>query len=158
MKQIYILFLALITFISGCTTLQAKYDATSPKVFDAEIRTKIESFKRNIQVKLQRYDEARIEYAYLEHKRKKKKTGEKDYLYVKGAVKNLMNRHLSGAVVLVDFVNDVGQVVAREYGEVIPRIIRLNGAKKGYFTVKTSYNPSISLCKLTLNWSGKEEE
>jgi hypothetical protein len=158
MKRIYILFLAVVTFISGCTTLHAKYDITSPEVFDAEIRTKIESVKRNIQIEAQRYDDARIEYIYLEHKRKKKKKGEKDYLYVKGAVKNLMNRHLSGAIVTADFIDASGQVVAREYGEVIPRIIRLNGAKKGYFTVKTSYNPSVSLCKLTLNWNGKEEE
>jgi len=137
-------------FISGCKTLHARYDPALPKVFDAEIKTKIESHKRTIQVELQRYDDARIENAYLEHKRKKKRTVEKDYLYVKGAVKILTNRHLSGAMVMTAFMNAEGQVVAKEYGEVIPRIIRLNGAKKGYFTIKTSYNPDITNCKISL--------
>lgn len=158
MNRRHLILLGIFVLLFGCKTVQAKDDIATPRVINAEIRTKTSSFKRNISIEITKYDEARIEHAYLEHKRKKKKSGEKDYLYVKGAVKNLMNRHLSGAIVTATFIDNNGQVVGHEFGEVIPRIIRLNGAKEGYFTVKTKYDPFVTQCKLTLNWSGKEEE
>ena len=157
MRTIKILLGVAVAAVSISSTLHA-IALPATKSISAEIRSIIPDLSSVMQIEMQLYDEARIMYAYLEHQRKKKKTGEVDYLYVKGAVKNLRNRILSGAVVIVDFMDNAGNVVAREQGSVIPRIIRLNGAKKGHFTVKTKYDPFITQCKIRLDWSGKEDD
>ncbi len=123
-----------------------------------EIRTKNFAFQGNIDVETETYDEAKIRNVYLEHKTKMKKSGKKEYLYVKGSLKNLSKSILAGAVITAKFFDTEGNLIAVERKSVTPNIMRRYRRSKGYFTIKTKYNSQIKLCKLEANWSGKEED
>tara|TARA_B100000745_G_scaffold279508_1_gene211043 strand:+ start:387 stop:845 length:459 start_codon:yes stop_codon:yes gene_type:complete len=123
-----------------------------------EIRTKNDSFKREIKIETEEYYDAKVSNVYLQHKNKKKRSGEKDYLYVKGTFKNLRRTILAGAVITAKFYDGEGNLIAVEKKSVIPRILRRYRKGIGHFTIKTKYDSRIELCKLEANWSGKEED
>lgn len=149
MKYIYILFVLAIFGIGGCATMPSVPEA--PKVIEEAVRTKTESFRRNIKIEISQYDDARIENVYLEHRRKTKKD-EKDYLYVHGSVRNLSLSYTSGIIARTKFFDAAGNLISDEVDEVIPRSMRRygHGGSKGYFTIKTVYDPNITNCKMSL--------
>ena len=155
MKYIYVLFTVVILGISGYATVRSAHAAS--KVIEETVRSKNEAFRRDIKIEISPHDEARIENVYLEHQRKKKKAGEKDYLYVHGSVKNTSISIISGINVIAEFFDDKGNLLARANGEITPRIIERYGRGKGYFTVKTEFNPAITQCKLKLLWHGQDD-
>jgi len=152
-RQIIIKSILLVVLLFSPVYVQSQETVLLTK----EIKTSFSDYKGAIEVQLQEYDEMKFKHVYLEHRKERKKYNEVDFLYVKGAIKNLMNRHLSGATVTAKFMNDEGQEVEIKAGSVIPRIIRLNGEKKGYFTVKVPFDHRIKTCRLDINWTGKEE-
>lgn len=151
MKQLYIVSMLAIIAMCGCATVPSVPEA--PKVIEETVRTKTESFKRNIKIEISLSDAARIENVYLEHKRKMKKTGEKDYLYVNGSIKNISIPFGSGFSVIADFFDEKGNVIARVHEDVIPRIVRRHKIRKWrYFSLETDYDLAITQCKLRLSW------
>lgn len=150
MKCIYIVSVLAIFVIGGCATVPSVPKA--PKFIEETVRTKTESFGRNIQIEISQYDNARIEYVYLEHQRKKTKKSEKDYLYVHGSVRNLSMSYISGIIVRTKFFDTAGNLISDEVDEVIPRLMRRygHGGSQGYFTIKTVYDPNITNCKISL--------
>lgn len=146
------LFLPILLAVILMTSLEA-YAKTQE-----EIRIKNETFKTMVEIDIEEYDDARINNVYLEHRQRVRKTGAKDYLYVKGSLKNLRKTILAGAYVTAKFYDSDGKLIDVERGEVIPRIMRQYRKNRGKFTVRLPYNSQISLCKLTATWSGKEDE
>lgn len=57
---------------------------------------------------------------------------------------------------IADFLNEKGELVAREYGVVYPRTIRYK-RMKGRFSVKTKIDNTIATCVLKLAWHGKRQ-
>jgi len=129
----------------------------NPIVLMKNIKSKMTAFSKRIRIELTNYDEVKFKNVHLAHKRQHKKSGEKDYLLIKGQVKNLMNRYLSGVTVHVVMFDENGQNIGHKDGNVVPNIIKINGAKKGYFTIKFPYDSSIARMEMDLVWSGKEE-
>lgn len=123
-----------------------------------EIRSKNTDFRNVVKIETQQYDDALIKNVYLEHRRKTKKSGTKDYLYVKGSFKNLRRTILAGAQVRARFYDADGNLLEVKQDAVIPRIMRQYRKNRGHFTLKVSYDPEIVLCKLDATWSGKEED
>lgn len=149
-KHIYI-FCALAFFgMGGCATVPSVPEG--PKIIEETVKSKVESFRRNIKIEISKYDEARrIENVYLEHQHKKKKSGEKDYLLVNGSVKNTSISKISGMAVVAEFLDDKGNIIATEHDDIIPRVVRWHRVRRGYFTIKTEFNPAIAQCKLKLS-------
>ncbi len=155
MKYIFVLYALAIFGIGGCATVPSVPEA--PRVIEETVRSRIDSFRRNIKIEISKHDQARIKNVYLEHQHKKKKTGEKDYLYVNGSIKNTSIPIISGIAVVAEFLDSTGNIIATEHDDIIPRIVGRHGARKGYFTIKTDYNPDITQCRLKLSWYGQDE-
>lgn len=151
MKSFKLLILVLFTFafMGG----QSAYAITQE-----EIRSKNSEFKKNLEIDIQEYDDALIKNIYLEHRQKEKKSGLKDYLYVKGSFKNSQRSILAGAHVRARFYDANGNLVAVEEDAVIPRIMRQYRKNRGHFTIKIPYDSNIVLCRLDATWSGQEDE
>ncbi|MDD5584714.1 MAG: hypothetical protein PHV55_06640 [Candidatus Omnitrophica bacterium] len=150
MKYIYIVSALAIFGMIGCATVPSVPEAS--KVIEETVRTKTESFRRNIKIEISQYDDARIENIYLEHRHKKTKKEEKDYLYVHGSVRNLSLSYISGIIARTKFFDAAGNLISDEVDDVIPRSMRRygHGGSKGYFTIKTVYDPNITNCKMSL--------
>ena len=155
MKHIYIVYALAVLGMGGCATVPTVPDA--PKVIEETVKSRIDSFKCDIKVEISKHDGASIENVYLEHHRKKKKTGEKDYLFINGSVKNTSISIMSGIVVMAEFIDEKGNVITSAYDDIIPRIVRRHGARKGHFTIKTEYNPVITKCRLKILRPGEED-
>lgn len=150
MKYIYILFVLAIFGVGGCATVPSLPE--TPKIIEETVRTKTESFRCNIKIEISQYDDARIENVYLEHRHKKTKKDEKDYLYVHGSIRNISLSYISGIIVRAKFFDAAGNLISDEVDEVIPRMMRRygHGNSKGYFTIKTVYDLDITNCKMSL--------
>ncbi len=156
MKHLIIISLTLF-FCFSITTAQAEDPTNSQKELNTDTIAEISS-PENLPIEIVKYDNAKIQNVYTQIKNKKAKDGEKQYLYVKGTVKNTTMGTLSEPTVTAQFIDEKGKSITRHYGTVIPRMIRSQGNKKGHFTIKAPYDPSLSLLKLSLNWAGKNKE
>lgn len=123
-----------------------------------EIRSNNETIKTMVEIDIEEYDDMRINNVYLEHRQRVRKTGAKDYLYVKGSLKNLRRTILAGSYITAKFYDSDGNLIDVERSVVIPRILREYRRNRGNFTVRVPYNSQISLCKLTATWNGKEDD
>jgi hypothetical protein len=151
MKKKYIVMMSLLGFIWVFTLSQA--NAGQGQHFKDQIV--VNGVVQSFEVEAPHYSEAEIDRIHWKYD---ENDNGKNYLILKGSVKNLQNRLLSGAVVVAHFFDENGNLVRNEYSEVIPRIIRLNGSKRGRFTVKVPYDKRISLCKLDMSCSGRTTE
>ena len=118
------------------------------------VRSREESFRRNVEVEIAPCDKLNISEVRLKHQRKKEKGSAVDYLIVEGYFKDVRARELKpGFTLRIQWFAADGLQIGEE-----TRTVNVRRRRKGnslfldppYFSIKTKRGPEVARCRISV--------
>lgn len=137
--------------VGGCAS--PRYALETTNIMET-VRSREESFRRNVKVEIAPCDKLNIAWVRLKHQRKKEKGNAVDYLIVEGYFKDVRARELKpGFTLRVQWFANDGLQIGEE-----TRTVKVVRRRKGnslfldptYFSVKTNRGLEVDRCRISV--------
>jgi hypothetical protein len=137
----FILYIPLLLVFAGCQTVPL-----SPQAKNHILQHKIE-------VNLNQSVQGFISFPSIEHRI----TQDNIYLSIQGLIRKPLGKQLSKAKIKATFLDENGNTLFEEVGDVSVSRTHLHRGLKGRFFIKADDKETISTCRLNVEWSGDKD-